>query len=247
MKRRWIGVLMGTVLIALLLGNPVLAFYRWHVNDGIGYGSQGVSWGKINEFNQAFESFTRDVVGIEDFEIGELKESSPVYFISRRIEISPNWEIGLSLSGLLGDFISEFGEKSISLPGGGEKTTRAAYDLIAGMVSANLTGCYKFNLWERVSPFIQGGIGGYSLNVMGNYLVQETTYTPPWDYQSRYLQESLLLSGTGVGYTLGAGLDWMAVKSVFDVRVRVELGYHWIPEMTGEVYADSEGFFLPGE
>jgi len=242
MKKRLICGLMGIVLAALLLGTPVLAFYRWHVNDGVGYGIYNLSWGKIQEFNQAFESFTQDI-GIEDFEIEGLDDRSPVISLYRKIEVSPHLEIELSLNGLLEGLIRESEEKDTPLPGGGERWVYASYNLLAGMAFGNLSAFYKFNREKRLSPYIGAGVGGYFVNVTGSYSYSEQTFTPPSNYQYRYLQEDFSLSDTLVGYTLAAGCDWMVIKSVFDVQVGLRAAYHRLSETTGQFdYTGIEGF-----
>lgn len=240
MKKKWSGVLL--VATCFLLSSQVLAVSRWHINLGAGGGLYNLPWGKINEFNQAFESFTQDM-GIEDFKIGKLKDNSPVLSLSYRLEVSSKWEIGLHLSGLLGGFISESEEKSTPLPGGGERWINAGYNLFAGMAFGNLIGYYKFNPGKRLSPYMGAGVGGYFVNLKGDYSYSEQTFTPPWDYQSRYLQESFLLSDTVIGYTLAAGCDWMVLKWHFDIRIGVKAAYHWLPEITGQFdYVGIEGF-----
>jgi len=236
MKKWWIEGLL--IVTFLFLANPVLAA-RWHINLGGEYGIYNLSLGEINEFNQGFESWTKEM-GI-DFEIGDLKNAGSVYSICGRLETSSRWEIGVDLNYRLIDQISE--SKYVTIPlQDGEKSIDLSYDLYGGIGFVDLIDYYKFNPGKRFSPFIGAGVGNYFVFIDGDYCINEETFTPPWHYEYKYLDESFSVSDSALGYILAAGIDYMVVKSVFDIRIGLEARYHWVPKVKGEFCVDNEGF-----
>lgn len=139
-------------------------------------------------------------------------------------------------------------EKSISLSGGKEKTVTANYQFLGGMASIELIDYYKFSPGKRFSPYLGIGTGYYLTTLNGYYSILQEIHTPLYHYDYKYLNQSFSGLGSNQGYVLAGGVDWILVKSVFDMRVDLEAKYHWIPKVKVEFDVNNEGFSsLPTE
>jgi len=239
MKRRLI--LLTMLVIVALVANPAVAKYsRWHLNQGGSYGICDFSWGKINEFNQAFEFWTKQQIEIDEFEIDVLDDNPLLVSFGQKVEVNPRWEIGLDLSILGTNSISESVEKEVPLSEGGYKFTSVDYTFTPFLAIGDLIAYYK---WKgRLSPFLGIGMGYCAVNVQGNYNVWQEPFTPPDDYGFKSLDESFSISDNKAGWVLSAGLNWMVMKSVFDVRTGLEVRYHQFPKMEGQFEIEKDGF-----
>lgn len=238
MERRLILLIM--VVIVALVANPAVAkCSRWHLNQGGSYGIYDFSWGEINELNQAFESWTKQI-GIDEFEIDTLDDNPLLFSFGQKVEVTPRWEIGLDLSILGTNSISESAEKEVPLSGGGYKFTSVDYTFTPVLAIGDLIVYYKCE--GRLSPFLGVGIGYCAVNIQGDYNVCQETFTPPYGYSFKSLDESFSISENKSGWVLSAGLNWMVMKSVFDVRTGLEVRYHQFPKMEGQFEIENEGF-----
>jgi len=242
MGRRFVVMAIGMLLLLLCINTALAAeVTRWHINLGMGYGNYSVSLGEPNEFIQQFNEWTGEVLGI-DLGMGKIKDSSPLHSLDWRIDLSPRWRIGAEFNYLPVSDISEFKWAEISLPGGGWKSTNVEADVDAKMGFGDFILYYNFKPGARLTPFAGAGIGYYLLDLDGDYLVWEQTYTPPWDYEYRSLSESFSISDGGLGYVLVGGINCRILEWHFDIDLSLQARYNFAPKLKGELTAENEGF-----
>jgi len=106
----------------------------------------------------------------------------------------------------------------------------------------DLSVVYRFRSFSRLTPFIGGGVTYWSGSFSGYYYASEQVYTPPWDYEYRYLSQDFSVFDSQLGYLLETGVDYSLGKHF---RVGLDLKYRWIPEIKCEVEVCNEGFSSP--
>lgn len=228
-------VMILAVILVVLWGSQALAATKWY---SAGYGKHGPSWGNFNELIEGYNSWTQ-ALGLSDFEIKELESSVTTYSLGSRWEFSPHWEIDWSTIIFNPGAISESQEETFLLEGGSERWLQAGSEIRYFITTMDLMGYYFFKPDSRIRPFIGAGFTYWTASFSGYYYASEQVYTPPWDYENRYLSQDFSVSGSRLGYVLGTGID-SALGKHFRVGLKVE--HRWIPSMEFEVNTYNEGF-----
>ena len=244
MRKRWmrvIGVLMLIMVGSFLTASPALAD-KWHLDLEGGYGRYSLSWGKPNEFIRSFNSWLKDTCGVSDFEIEEMQENATLYSLGSKLTLPDplsRLQIGLDLNyrEARETYVDEY--LTVPLEGGAERSVRVLTYLSDGVVFGDLILYYKFGSRLGLVPFIGAGPGYYATAVYGNYRVEEETYTPPEDWEFRYLSERFSATGFSSGYVLAAGVE----SSGEYIRLRLEARYHQISKIEARFEnVENEGF-----
>jgi len=71
---------------------------------------------------------------------------------------------------------------------------------------------------RRFTPFINAGASYYHLELNGNYYFWGETFTFSGDENYKTLSETISVSDSGVGYTVGAGINWRVLVWHFDLE-----------------------------
>ena len=105
---------------------------------------------------------------------------------------------------------------------------------------------YNLNPNRRFTPFIDAGLSYYFLNLDGNYYFWEDMLTSSGDWDYKTLSGTISVSDSGVGYTVGAGVNWRVLVWHFDLDVGLGANYNFAPKLNGTVTVDeNKGFPSP--
>jgi len=247
MRKRWMSVI-GMLMIAglFLTPSPVQAAkWKWYLDLGMGYGDYSLSssWEEVNGFIRDFNSWTRNTLGLDDFELEELENKGNVYSLGLKTQLASQWELGLDASYCSTKDVSEYKIRQVYLTEVDQETLSVGGDFTPSLVMANLMLYWK-PFQFSIAPYVGAGLGYYMIDVGGDYYASRDVWSlvdPPFGWEHtvhQTLNESLSISNSSLGYVLAAGISGCLGR----LRIGLEARYHQIPKLKGEVKVENEGF-----
>ena len=243
MKKGFVGILVAVLLATGTISSS--AFQRWHINLGGAYGIENFSLDKPNEFIREFNKWTLNVSG-SDLGMEPIGDNFTSYSVDCRVDLNPRWRVGTNFSYV--PIRERYGNicSYNDLPDGGWSSLSVDAEMRINLAIAGSVFYYNLNPGRRFTPFINAGVNSYHLELNGNYYLWEDTFTSSGDWDYKTLSETISVSDSGVGYTVGAGVNWRVLVWHFDLDVGLGANYNFAPKLNGTVTVDeNKGFSSP--